>query len=223
MPPPANPQKAIMKLFRRRKVLTLPELLTKSHFSRRTMQRRLEVCEALNSYNHNGRHYTLPEIPDFDSCGLWHYRDISFSKHGNLRRTLVHVVESSPSGLTAAQIAELLRATPRSFLSHFQHDPDLYREKIDGRFVWFSAQAQMHTSQRSRRIEQLAQKAELFPTDRQALLILLDLLHHPEGDLGAISRRVKEKGAVLSADVIRRFLARHDLLKKTTDSTSFNV
>ena len=223
MPPQADSLKPIMKLFRRRKVLTLDELQAIALCSPRTIQRRLKACQALSSYNHNGRYYTLPEIPEFDPWGLWHYREISFSKHGNLRKTLVHVVKTAPAGLAASQIAELLRVNPRSFLSPFQHDHDLCREKIGGRFIWFSAETRTHTSQKNRRIEQLTKKPDRLPTDRQALLILLDLLRHPGAHVDAIARRLKAKGTELSADVIRGFLARHDLLKKTTDTTSLNA
>lgn len=45
------------KTFRRKKVLTLPDLKTLLNCSAITVQRRLKAWQAIKSYNHNGRYY----------------------------------------------------------------------------------------------------------------------------------------------------------------------
>ena len=78
----------VLKQFRAKKVMTLAELTAGLDCSPRTVHRRLKTWRAINSYNHNGRYYTLPEVPEFDTHGLWRYRDIRFSQHGNLTDTV---------------------------------------------------------------------------------------------------------------------------------------
>jgi hypothetical protein len=91
-----------------------------------TARRRLKAWRAYTSYNRNGRYYTLPEIAQFDDMGLWRHQGAFFSKHGNLKQTLVHLVVHSVQGLSGAEFGEILGLQPRSFLSHFRDHPAIY-------------------------------------------------------------------------------------------------
>jgi len=48
--------------------------------------RRLSALGYLSSFNHDGRYYTLDDIPDFDINGLWHFQGVFFSKRRLLGR-----------------------------------------------------------------------------------------------------------------------------------------
>lgn len=219
----ASIQTKCLKVFRKKKVLTIPDLVGLLDCSSRTVQRRLKTWQALSSCNHNGRYYTLPEIPQFDCHGLWHYRGICFSKHGNLNQTLVHLVRTAEQGLSAAEIGELLRMNPQSLLSHFREYPELHRERIGGRFIWFAADPKIRNQQKQRRA-QLALKQKLkMPSDMEAVLILVDLLHHPDTRVEQIARRIKHKGGRSEPQAIRAFLEHHDLSKKTPRHRSCDV
>lgn len=205
--------------FLRRKVMTIDELLEIFGCSLRTMQRRLHAWQTLSSYNHNGRYYTLPNIPRFDSHGLWHYQGISFSRQGSLKKTLVHLVKKSANGLSASEIRELLGVNPRSFLSHFQNDPELYREKIGGRYIWFGTDASIRNKQLQARVVFEDQVSVAMLPDSIAVEILIDLLHYPDSGLKNICRRLNRdnRGLEMTVDTIRAFLEMHDLQKKIAE------
>ena len=57
------------RAFRCRKIMTLGEVAEFIRSSIHTARRRLKQWQAANSYNHNGRYYTLPEVPEFDGNG----------------------------------------------------------------------------------------------------------------------------------------------------------
>ena len=109
-----------LKTFRARKVCTIPQLADLLECSAPTVRRRLKGWSAHTSYNKNGRYYALPDVVSFDANGLWRYGTICFSRHGNLRQTLIGVVGNSRAGLCAAEVRELLGVEPRSFLSLFR-------------------------------------------------------------------------------------------------------
>ena len=77
------------KAFGRRKIMTLVEVAKFIRSSIHTARRRLRQWQAANSYNHNGRYYTLPEVPEFDGNGLWHWRGVFFSQYGNLKQKVL--------------------------------------------------------------------------------------------------------------------------------------
>lgn len=209
---PERERNALME-FRKRKVLTISELRELLQCSIPTVRNRLKAWRVYNSFNQNGRYYTLPRIPRFDEHGLWWYRQIGFSKHGNLKQTLIRLVRSSTMGLDASQIGRLLRLAPRSFLSHFRAIAGLHRESQRGRFIYFSDQPSTLLKQKSRR-EKAAERAKAeSPSDTEAVAVLADLIKHPDSTLADCSKRLKRKGVAVAPEAIGNLLDRHGIKK----------
>jgi len=110
---------AVIRSFKKEKVVNVVLLANWLSCSIATARRRLKTWGAYTSYNRNGRYYTLPESAEFDNNGLWQYQGVMFSKHGNLKQTLVHLVTHSMQGSSSTELGELLGLQPRSFLSPF--------------------------------------------------------------------------------------------------------
>ncbi len=179
-----------------------------------TARRRLKDWKAYTSYNHNGRYYTLPGIPELDHHGLWRYRGVFFSKHGNLNQTVARLITDSEQGLSDAELGELLALRPRSFLSHLRIHPGLYRERLMGRWIWFNADTRIRQRQRQTRSIRVAAQIPRMPSDMEAVMILVDLLNHPNSSLEQIAHRLKQKGGNVDVSAIRRLLMHHDVLRK---------
>jgi len=213
----------VIQQFKNKKVVTVVVLAAWLSCSIATARRRLKAWRAYTSYNHNGRYYTLPEIADFDRNGLWRYQGVFFSKHGNLKQTVVHLVTHSAQGLSGAELGELLGLQPRSFLSHFRDHPEIDRENLMRRWIWFAADPKIREKQKQTRLVQAVTKGPRMPTDMEAVMILVDLIQHPDSDLEQVARRLKPKGLDIDVDTIRQLLAHHGLLKKTVGFPSSDV
>jgi len=214
---------SVIRSFKKEKIVTIVVLATWLSCSIPTARRRLKAWKAYTSYNHNGRYYTLPEIAKFDANGLWRYQGVFFSKHGNLKQTLVHLVTHSEQGLSGSELGKLLGLQPRSFLSHFRNHPALCREEMMGRWIWFAADPKIRDQQRHARLVGVVTQAPRMPSDMEAVMVLVDLIHHPNSGLEQIARRLKPKGLDIDVEAIRQLLAHHDLLKKTVDFPSSDV
>ncbi len=125
-------------IIKKEKIFTINKLVSILECSSRTAQAKLKLWKAYTSYNQNGKYYALPEIPHLNDYGLWRFKKAAFSKHGNLKKTIVYLVSSAPDGLTGRQIGEILGLSPQSFLHHFRKSPGIYRKKHDGVYVYFS-------------------------------------------------------------------------------------
>ena len=97
-----------MRQFISEQVMTLSQLETLLSCSQRSVQRYLSKWGALRSYNHNGKYFSLSVIARFDSFGVWKYQDIGFSRFGNLKDTVVQLVNNSPTGLTTTELGQIL-------------------------------------------------------------------------------------------------------------------
>lgn len=206
-----------LRSWRQKKVLTLADLVQELQASVRTVRRRLKSWQALASFNFNCRFYTLPDVPQFDSHGLWFYRDIGFSRHGHLPQTIVALVHQSPSGLTAAELGQRLRLDPRSFLWQFHQHPSLQRQKDQGRYVYFAADPQVATHQQTGRRAGLAPTR--LPTADAAIAILVQAIQHPQASPQELCHRLHARYPQLTPAAIEALFAQHGLtLKKTPPS-----
>jgi hypothetical protein len=203
----------VLETFRRQRIITIEQLVNLINCSAITARRRLKHWQTYTSINKNGRYYTLPRVPVFDQNGLWRYQAILFSKHGNLKRTIVALIADSPKGLSAAEIAELVDLVPNSsFLSQFKDVPGVKREKHQGRYIYLSDMPEVCARQKQR------WKTIVFPTDAQAVVLLVQLIKHPDLGVEELSECVSDQGLSVEPASVQRFLDFHDLLKKTSNT-----
>jgi hypothetical protein len=204
----------VLNVFYRKKVMTKIELMDLLQCSGKTVQRRIKLWRALTSYNKNSRYYTLPEIVVFDSYGIWHYKDISFSQYGNLDETVIQLVHTADAGLTGRELGNILGLEPRSFLSHFRGNPKLYRIKCNARFVYFSGEIKRQEKQIEVRQEQEEIIAGQFPTSTQAVMILVELIKHPALSSAELAKGLCKQGMKITSSAIEQLLIHHGLIKK---------
>jgi hypothetical protein len=202
------------RFLRLRKIVTLLELVRHLNCSSRTVQRRIAECKAINSYNQNGRYYTLPETPAFDAHGLWRYRGAFFSRHGNLPETFVQLVLDSPGGLTAAEAGTLLGLRPSSFLWSLRNRPEVKREEHHGLYVYLASEPGL----RARQQRQRGQITDTIrqPTQEATIAILVEKIKHPDLSVSTLSRRLKERNLQVEPEMIDSLLVRHGLAVKKT-------
>ena len=132
---------------KKEKIFTLPNLVEILQCSSRTAQTKLKMWKTYTSYNQNGKYYTLPEIPIFDEMGLWRFKNVAFSRHGNLKKTIIHLVCASTSGLSGSELGKILGLAPQSFVHHFRNVTGIRREKHDGVYVYFSDESDVYNKQ----------------------------------------------------------------------------
>ena len=144
---------SLKEMFKKLKVLTLDQVSKSHDCSIRTVQRQFAALEVLRSYNKNSRYYTLPTIPKFNAHGIWCYKNIFFSKYGDLRKTVKHLIIYSEHGLNGNEIGDIVNLLPRSFMHHCREMDDIFREKHQGVYVYFSNDPEIYSKQRINRIQ----------------------------------------------------------------------
>jgi len=182
-----------------------------------TARLKLKRWQAYTSYNQNSRYYALPTVPRFDENGLWFYKNIFFSKYGNLRDTVVHLINNSPSGLTGNEIGDLVHLSPRSFLHHFREVVGIQRQKVEGVYAYYSDDPDRYKVQVQNRSRATFSGGERL-SDADAVIILAALIKQHGLGVEDIMKLPEVRRRNLPRAVIGEFLDRHDLLKKTPDT-----
>jgi len=203
---------------KKEKIFTLNKLVSILGCSSRTAQAKLKLWKAHTSYNQNGKYYTLPEIPHFDIHGIWQFKKVAFSEHGNLKKTVVCLVTSARAGLTGKQLGELLGLSPQSFMHHFRNCPGICREKHAGVYVYFSDDMSVYEKQVQQRTALVCRPAVISLSDPEAVMLLVAIIKNhgiSAEDLQALPEIKKSK---MKLAAIQGFLQFHGLVKKTPDS-----
>lgn len=196
------------------KVFTLAKLVSLLSCSTPTARLKLKQWKAYTSYNKNSRYYAMPRVTRFDENGLWHYENIFFSKYGNLRNTVIHLINNSASGLSGKEIGDRVRLPVRSFLHHYRNLAGIQREKREGVYIYFSDDPDRYKEQLQSRLNRLEAPDKLF-TDADAIVILTALIKHHDIGMEDIMALAEVRARKFSPAVIGDFLDRHGLLKKT--------
>jgi len=102
-----------------------------------------------------------------------------------------------------------------SLFTQIKTDSGINVEKHHGRFVYFSGSAESYDIQKKNRA--MPPVSVQWPTDADAVEILVQFIKHPGVDIQQLADKVKSKGRQMDSAIIREFLVHHDLLKKTSD------
>jgi len=206
--------KNVFRFLEDSKVFTLDKLLSLLSCSTPTARLKLKQWKAYTSYNKNSRYYAMPTVACFDENGMWHYENIFFSKYGNLRNTVIHLINNSSSGLSGKEIGDFVRLPVRSFLHHFRNIAGIQREKREGVYIYFSENPDRYKQQLQGRLNRLESPDKLF-TDADSVVILTALIKHHEIGMEDIMALPEVRARKFSHAVIGDFMNRHGLLKKT--------
>jgi hypothetical protein len=183
-----------------------------------TIRKRLKVWNTHTSYNFNGSYYALSEVTKFNNYGIWEFNGARFSRYGNLKQTVIALINESEKGLTASELGKIIGIAPRSFLWHFRDIPGIRREGYQGQFIYFTDIEKKYRQQyqcRDRTDKQLLRGYSSMAIDSEPVLILVDRIKHPESSLESCVNRLRTRCKHITLDQVHKFLQYHDLLKKT--------
>ncbi len=200
------------KLFKENKCWKIDDLSSHLKYSVISVRIFLKKIGYYSSISHNSKWYTLRVIPEFDASGLWFYKKIVFSIHGNLNQTISYFVDNSSHGLTAKEISGIITFPCFVVLNKMQKANQLYRMKTKKKFLYLSK----NKSFRQKQINNIysSQRSPL-PSDSDAIKILVEIIKHPEYSIDELVEQLKTYGITCNSASIELFLRHHDIEKKT--------
>lgn len=218
MPPQSLPTEQVERLLHRRKCWMLADLAQALDYALVSVRRLLKQIGYFRSYTHNGKWYTLRDSPQFNREGLWHFKDIGFSRHGCLTATIASLVARSPSGLSARDLAQKLQHPCHAVLTHLHSDHVLDRIKVGGQFRYLATEQPINRRQReAAAITPLPSPFTSLST-QAAVWVLVEHIKNPELSFEQIAARLQDQRQLtVVPETIRRFFQEQGL-KKTPEA-----
>lgn len=205
---------SLVRTFVGPRILTLEQLCRRVELSRSSVMRRLKEHGYHSSYNWAGRFLTIDEVADFDSRGLWFYKEARFSRDGTLKQTVGRLIAGSEGGMTHDELATILGVRAHNSLLDLVREKRIGREHLGPTFVYLSTKSSVKRKQVQERESLLAREPSPRPTSRQTVAILLELIKDPEVTRGEIVKRCKRAGVVLSREMVDVLFEIYSLDKK---------
>ena len=231
---PDESKEALTRLFRRQQVADIDTvfrvLKTTSKMSAfrrlsalgaKRSSAEMEALGYLTSYSHNGRYYTLAEVPDFDGDGFWRFQGICFSRHGTLHATVEQLVQVSHAGHTHPELAVKLQVRVHNTLLDLYQKGRIGRELLQTLYLYVSVDVPLAATQLARRIKLNETVRPLTLPAVQPLIVIEILLEVIRGariviDPGTVRERLRSRSVDVSLEEIEMVYRAHGL-KKTQD------
>lgn len=209
-----KPLLQLKNLFAQKSCWTIKQLHEKMDYSAISIRRFLKQVGYYSSFTHNSKWYTLHSIANFDKNGLWFYEDIGFSKHGNLKQTIVYFIDKSPQGLSANELEALLSTPLLAILNHIYKSGAIERIKDKSKFVYISSAAR----KKKRQLMRLEAKTVIDSEPQKlnahsAVYVLVEYIQNPQATFDELSKAVAKKQVIAKPKAIARFFEEHDLKK----------
>lgn len=204
----------LKQLFEQKQCWTIDELCHSLGYAAISVRRFLKQLGYFSSFTHNSKWYTLTSVPSFNKDGLWFYDGIGFSKHGNLKQTIICFINRSPQGLSAKELAEKLSTPCHAVLNHLYNSGMIERFKSEKEFVYLSKNEKKKSRQLARlklRIDKERKPQSL--SAQAAVYVLAEFIKHPQASFAELSRAVAKKRVIASPEAIARLFEEHDLKK----------
>ena len=221
--PKVNPQKKVVKLFRKRRVVTMDDLCEViGSSSRMTVFRRLREIEYVSSYTHAGRYYTLYDIARFDSDGIWFYDDIGFSQKGSLKNAVTYLVHNGDAGKFHSDLERQLRVRVHNVLLDLVRTKQIGRTKFEGQYLYLSTDKARSTEQIEQRdkLSMQARRIPVFISEPMVIEILAEVIRqskrHPRAD--QVASALAMRGLPIAENDVMTVFDHYDIEKKISDS-----
>jgi hypothetical protein len=206
----------------------MANLCQKFDLSHMTVVRALKKVGYYTSYNHNAAYYVLHDVPQFDSWGLWAYRNIRFSRYGTLPETVVAVVEQALAGMTIVELEERLGTKVGNVSSRLVSEGRIDRQIVDRRRVVYLACDPKTRKQQQQQRQELAQQegagllVGTLPEGCSAevvIEVLREMIVAPKARPDQLTRKLKRHGVQVTTRQVRGVMAFYGLEKKRPRSS----
>lgn len=154
----------------------------------------------------------------FDPDGLWLYDGIGFSRHGNVKQTVLHLIDHSHQGLSARQLAEKLSVAGYAVLNHMHKTSVIDRLKTRKGFMYLSGDAIKKERQLSRLQSLMAEEEKPKVLSAQAAVyVLAEFIKPPRASFAQLSRAVAKKQVLATPEMIPQLFKAHHIKKRCYD------
>ena len=147
---------------------------------------------------------------------MWYYNDVGFSKFGNLKETVVHIIGNSDSGNTHEELENKLHVRVHNTLLDLVNSNKIKRIKINREYIYFSILPSISKKQLSNRKNYSQKLKRVGLSDGVIIEILASIIRTSQGvdiDPSSIVSDLSSRGVEIENEQVDAVLIKFDLKK----------
>lgn len=144
--------KSIHEIFESSSVINSNQLMKYFECTYQCLWTYLKKVGYYTSFTHNAQYYTLADIPQFDTNGIWFYSDpvagdIGFTKHKTAKNLVLHLINSSKTGMAEDDIQDIIKIRVFTQLKVLKEQSKIQRIQIGTKYYYFSLDSKTYNEQ----------------------------------------------------------------------------
>ena len=145
---PIVTEEGVVAFFKKHCVVTWEQLTSYFGITRQALQRKIKGHTHLTSLNHNRRFLILKQfIGKTNQHGIWSYRGIVFSIHGNTPQTVTRLIHNSECGLSTKQLEEITSVKCWGILLKLLKQGEITRIREGFDYIYLSSKSEIRRAQ----------------------------------------------------------------------------
>ncbi len=215
-------QQLVKDFIRPKKVVAFKQIYEQVFCSELTLRKDIRQIGGITSYTHQRSFITLGDIPSFDQDGIWFFRGIGFTKYESSLDLIIHLIDSSESGMTREQIQEIMNIQICQQIQILLKRKELHRVKIGKKYCYLPKLLAKNKKQRLRLLD--ANNVEEYydsrvnSSDLVALLKAVLVEKKIKIDVKSLKRFAQKYSLGIPLKKIEQLLLKYNLTEKKTPS-----
>jgi len=205
---------------KKQKVCKIKNLIYTLNCSVWTLFHNLKECGYYTSINFNRQYITLKDIPEFDVNGIWKYQGVLFSKWGNVEKTIIGIINMSPTGCSVNELANIFNMRIHNQLHRCVKAVRLVRVRYGRNQIYLSIDDKLQKKQKEE-YERISKKQLIEPSMKPSYItnkIIIDILvavikYHTTTSEKIISI-LESEGTKVSERAIKWIFDKYEIEKK---------
>lgn len=213
-----NVPSEIQQLLLRNTVMSLKQLRTElNDRPRSSLFRDFKKVDLISSYTHTGQYHALNKAAKFDENGLWCFHNIGFSQYGSLKKTLPHLIDHSPTGMTHKELKKLCRVQIQKPITDLVNTHTVTRQLLPSRiYVYLSADENKAEDQLQQRLALNDRALDItLPPESIRIEILVEVIQASNRTLDeqVLGSFLRKRGISATDDEINYVLVYYNIKK----------
>ncbi len=216
MRPTTFTQKHILELLEENTVMTVDGISTAYGCSRNTVYLKLKKHDYITSYNENNRFIALLTNLTYDDNGLCFIENAKFSSWGDVKSTIIALVDRSQKGYTTGEINQILQIRTNKQLGELVKAGMIVRQREGRHQYYFSRMLEIQKEQIQKMVQRQIkkQKAKVPLSKNIVIKILTTIINERETDLTRLQTLLNQQGIHVSVRFIERVYFTYNIKKK---------
>ena len=181
-------QKHILEMLEKNTVMTVDEISAAYGCSRNTVYLKLKKHDYITSYNENNRYIALIKNLTYDDNGLCFIETAKFSSWGDVKITIIALVDRSQEGYSTGEINQILQIRTNKQLGELVKAGMIVRQREGRHQYYFSRMPEIQKEQIQKRVRKQIkiQKAKVPLSKNLVIKILTIIINEQESPFGEI-------------------------------------